>query len=129
MIPMKRLSTLLAVLLISFITALANNDASANTISGKVTTAEGRPAAEVTVIIKGTNKATLTDTEGNFSFKNILNGTYIIEISFIGYETILQTVTVNNRQTTFLSFQLQLSQQQLAAVMVQATEKSLLQAG
>jgi iron complex outermembrane recepter protein len=123
MIQVKRLTTLLVLLLISSITAFADNDELTSTISGKVITADGKPAADVTVTIKGTNKATLTDREGNFSFKNITNGMYVIEISFTGYETISQTITVNNNKSNFLSFQLKLSEKQLEEVIVKATER------
>lgn len=64
-------------------------------ISGKVTTAEdGTPLPGVTVIVKGTNNGTSTNTEGNYSI-NAERGQVLV-FSFIGTNS--QEKTVGNDQ-------------------------------
>ncbi len=53
-------------------------------ITGKVIDKDGKPLAGATVKIKGTNKTTTTDEQGNYAFTDIAgNGTLII--SYVGY--------------------------------------------
>ncbi len=50
------------------------------------------PLPGCTVKIREINKATFTDANGFFSFKNIPNGTFTIEVSFLGYQNAVKTV-------------------------------------
>jgi iron complex outermembrane receptor protein len=76
-------------LLISNLIAIAKNTTDGGgTIQGKVTTSDGLPAANVSVIIKETGKGVVTNESGEFRFKNVQNGTYQLEVSLVGYETI-----------------------------------------
>ena len=52
------------------------------TLKGKVITSDGKPAEFVSVILKGTNKGTVADVEGNYQLTNIKSGTYTIQVSF-----------------------------------------------
>ena len=38
-------------------------------IKGHVTTSDGKPASEVSIIIKGTNRGVYSDDNGNFEFR------------------------------------------------------------
>lgn len=123
MTNLKQLILCAVLFFISAISAIASNDEEiTGIISGKVTTVDGNPAPEVTVSIKGTNKITLTDENGNFVFKHIANGSYEIEVSLVGYETIHQTVVIDNNKSTLLSFKLKLSSKQLQEVIVTSTK-------
>ncbi len=104
-------------LLFSSTIVLANDTEITGTITGKITTADHKPASQVTVTLKGTNKNTLSDDDGNFVFKRIAPGNYEIVISLEGYETIHQSVTVT-KQTVSLSIQLKVSVKELEEVTV-----------
>ncbi|OLY91901.1 TonB-linked outer membrane protein, SusC/RagA family [Cnuella takakiae] len=78
---------LLLLLLFSFQTLLAQSPVRGKIMSGDLA------LANVTVQIKGTNTATQTDNDGNFSIVAPPNATLVI--SAIGYAT--QEVAVNNR--------------------------------
>ena len=54
------------------------------TVRGKVTDTKGTPIAGATVIVKETNKGTITDAKGMFSLSAPKNGN--LEISFLGYK-------------------------------------------
>lgn len=116
---MNRISIVLAILLIAIIPALANDpDDGFGTIKGRVTTADNKAAASVTVVLKGTKKITVTEEDGSFSFARVKSGNYEIEISQVGYETIVQPVQVEGNKITAVSIQLKISSKQLAEVVV-----------
>ncbi|MGQ8335849.1 SusC/RagA family TonB-linked outer membrane protein [Sunxiuqinia sp. A32] len=65
-------------------------------VSGKVTDLSGLPLPGVTVVIKGTTKGTITDTDGNYSFSNV-QGDAILVFSFVGMKT--QEISLNGKST------------------------------
>ncbi|WP_420147195.1 SusC/RagA family TonB-linked outer membrane protein [Spirosoma sp.] len=70
------------------------------TVSGRVTSSEdGAALPGVTVQIKGANRGTNTDAQGNYRLSAPANGSLIF--SFIGYTS--QTVDISNRSTVNVS--------------------------
>lgn len=63
-------------------------------VSGRITNEQGEPLAGATVSVKGRQKATATDTQGNFTIKDV-SGEMTLIISNIGYNT--QTVELNGK--------------------------------
>lgn len=55
-------------------------------IKGNVTDAGGQPVAGVTVIVKGSNKGTVTDMNGNYSLSELSPGTVLV-FSFVGMKS------------------------------------------
>lgn len=45
----------------------------------------------VTVLLKGTSQGTMTDATGNFLLKNVKQGEYNLEFSYLGYQKVLIT--------------------------------------
>ncbi len=56
------------------------------TVTGKVTSAQGEPIPGVTVLIKGTPNGTVTDNDGNYSLSNIPEDATLV-FSFVGLLT------------------------------------------
>src|SRR5215213_6597589 len=71
----------------------------AQTITGTITDADGKPISNVSVQVKGTNRTTLTDNAGKFSIN--ASGSDVLVVSYVGYNT--QEVRVNNRQSLNVS--------------------------
>src|SRR5687768_17757128 len=69
--------------------------AMAQTVTGTVTDAANKPLAGVTVTVKGTNRATVTNDAGNFSIN--ASGTDVLVLSFVGFST--QEIPVNRRSS------------------------------
>jgi TonB-linked SusC/RagA family outer membrane protein len=67
--------------------------AMAQTVTGTVTDGANKPIAGVTVTVKGTNRATVTNNTGNFSIN--AGGTDVLVLSSVGFTT--QEVPVNRR--------------------------------
>lgn len=57
---------------------------------GRVTDATGAPLADVSVVVKGTNRGTVTDANGNFSIQ--VNEGDVLIFTFVGYSAIERKV-------------------------------------
>ncbi|MEO9004923.1 MAG: TonB-dependent receptor plug domain-containing protein, partial [Ginsengibacter sp.] len=69
---------------------------SESALTGKVVDESGHPLQSVSVHLLNTQYGTITDKEGNFSIKNIYQGSYILNVSGIGFAEINQKVFVKN---------------------------------
>ena len=88
------------------------------------------PLTGATVQIAGTTTGTVADVEGNYTL-TLSNGTYTIEVKYIGYKT-LRMNEVKVKANATLNFELEVDAQTLDAVTVVARknlegEKALLQ--
>lgn len=77
---MNKLKTLLITLFASTQILLAQNTV------GKVSDKSGEPLIGASIVEKGTNNGTITDTEGKFSIK-VSNPATIFQISYIGFKS------------------------------------------
>lgn len=67
----------------------------AQTIRGLVKDENNKPIAGASVLIKKMNNGTFTNADGRFEL-SVAAGSYQLEISFTGYKTVTQSVTVGN---------------------------------
>ena len=63
-------------------------------VLGQVTDASGQPLPGVTIVIEGTTKGAITDTEGNFSLNDVPSKAHLL-FSFVGMES--QRVAVSGK--------------------------------
>ncbi|MCX7987526.1 MAG: TonB-dependent receptor [Bacteroidales bacterium] len=75
-----------SLLLLTFVFTQGWSQSGNITAKGTVVDTAGLPLAGVTVMISGTNKATLTDANGNFTIECPANST--LKFSYIGYKTV-----------------------------------------
>ena len=61
-------------------------------LSGKITDEKNVALPGATVVLKGTFSGTLSNKEGNYKFGNLKSGAYQLEVSFMGYQTLLKDV-------------------------------------
>jgi iron complex outermembrane receptor protein len=78
-----------------FAIALAFNLNAQNQIKGTVVTNDANGVSFATVSLKNTMLNTQTNERGEFEFKSIKTGTYLLNISCIGYSPITQTIMVS----------------------------------
>ena len=93
-------------------------------VNGKVTdkqTNEALPGA--TVSIKGTLTSTVTNYEGNFIIKTSKIGTIVLEVSYVGYETVELIVTVTGGGTTKADASLSTDERVGNSVVVSASKR------
>jgi iron complex outermembrane receptor protein len=83
-----------------FASALVN--AQSFTLKGKVVDTNNAYLPGATILVKETKQGTSSDFEGNFRF-NLEKGTYTVQVSFIGYKTVSEKVSITeNSQIKFL---------------------------
>lgn len=73
---------------------------SQKTISGKVTDANNQPLANATVVVKGTNVATQTDAQGNFTI-SLPSGGNALQITSVGFDS--QDVVIGSQSSFAIS--------------------------
>ena len=77
-------------------------------LSGKILDSEmyNEPLLMASVSLKDTPWRTQTNFNGNFEITKVVPGNYILQISFLGYETLELPVTVNQNRSTFINHSL-----------------------
>ena len=76
-------------------------------ISGHVIekdTEENIPYASVLIV--GTDKGTMSNEAGQFQFKGLTEGTYVLRVSAVGYKTLEKTITVGGEYMAVVHFPL-----------------------
>ncbi|MGI4751835.1 MAG: TonB-dependent receptor [Janthinobacterium lividum] len=93
-------------------------------IRGKVTdAANGSTLPGVSIMVPGTSIGTATGPNGEY-FLKLAKGTHQVKVSFIGYETINSTVTVNSATVT-QNFSLKISGSALNEVVVTGSRSAI----
>jgi iron complex outermembrane recepter protein len=87
-------------------------------VQGRVITQDGRPAAYVTIAVKGSGKGTTASEDGSYHLRQLAPGEHTLVVSFVGLETREQTITVQPGQTTQLDLTLTETARQLGEVQV-----------
>lgn len=77
-----------------------NSLAQTGTIKGTITTADGKSAEFINVLLVGTGQGAISDTEGKFEITNVKVGNYTLKISYIGLETKEVSVVVKSNEVT-----------------------------
>jgi len=78
------------------LTSYAQNSGS---LKGTITDQQGLPVVGANILISNLSIGTVTDENGNYALNNLKNGTYQLQISFLGFETISKNITIANGQT------------------------------
>jgi len=102
---MKTIQLLTTLLIVAF-TSLAGF-AQNGTISGRITDKDGfsMPGASI-LIVETPTKGTISDANGRYSIVNVSPGSYTLRVSYIGYATINEAITVAPGQTLRLDLKL-----------------------
>ena len=65
-------------------------------ITGRITDAKsGEPLSRTTIYIHEARTGAISDDNGNYKTALIARGTYLVEISHTGYESLLETITID----------------------------------
>jgi iron complex outermembrane receptor protein len=67
-------------------------------LSGKITDDKSNAALNgASIYIPDIKTGTLSKSDGSYEIKNIPNGTYLVEVSFVGFASITKEVTINGK--------------------------------
>lgn len=86
---------------------------------------DNQPMMAVTVYIKGTSNGTVTDYNGEYLL-NIGKGEQIVEVAYLGYETLTDTIFIEKDQTIELNYELTMASFTGEAVIVTAQARGQL---
>lgn len=90
------IAALFPALLIAQDTAIYKAGKPRGSIAGKVVNAKtGEPLAGASVIFPDLKVGGPANSDGVFEYRNIAQGSYLVEVSHVGFKTILETVTLN----------------------------------
>jgi TonB-linked SusC/RagA family outer membrane protein len=70
-------------------------------VSGTVQTEAGQPLAGATVAIRGINKVAVSNAKGEVVLKDVPDGEYDLEISYVGFERLTTKIKVINHGAVF----------------------------
>lgn len=73
---------------------LTRNAGERVSLSGRVTDSSGVPLAGTSVYLPDLKKGAASDNDGRYQITNINAGQYLIEVSHLGYSTIIETITI-----------------------------------
>ncbi len=115
---MRKIVTLFALFFVGMLLAQETGSVT-GTLLDKETNDQPLPFANV--LVKGTTQGTTTDFDGLYTIENLEPGTYIIEFSFVGYETLDKEVTVVAGETVTVNASIGASAAALDEVIVKGT--------
>ncbi|HEY5823339.1 MAG TPA: TonB-dependent receptor, partial [Cyclobacteriaceae bacterium] len=108
-------------LLILSILALCFTAKGQGIIAGKVLDEHNESLAGAHIFLKETSLGTIANGNGQFRLKDIPAGRYTLGVSFIGYETLSQSIEINEKSTLSLELAMKPGDMQLADLVVSAS--------
>ncbi|MCF2447637.1 TonB-dependent receptor [Dyadobacter sp. CY345] len=87
-------------------------------LDGRIVNADKQPVTGASITLQNTNLGTITGSDGQFSLRGIIPGSYILSISNIGYTAYSQSIRISKGKNGFLDLQLSESRQELEEVVV-----------
>ncbi len=93
---MKRIFLQFFVLLLTWVSALSVQQDNKYIISGTVVDEQGNPLPGAAIVIKGTYLGVTAGQGGTYIFKSLKYGQYMLEVSFLGYETVSREVILDS---------------------------------
>ncbi len=114
------MNKIIMLFLFTITSVFCNTLFSQNNISGEVKDRQGNPLEGANIILTPTGNSTITTSDGFFKIQNIPSGSYVLNISYLGYKTINETIEVDQKDIT-RSFVLEDDLLNLQAVVVTGT--------
>ncbi|WP_224744055.1 TonB-dependent receptor [Pontibacter aquaedesilientis] len=87
---------------------------------------DSAPLAGATVILTNVDIGTTTDVFGMYSFKDLVEGQYTMQVSYLGFKSTIQTVMVKNTETSSVSTYLESGEFSLSEVSVTSKKETAL---
>ncbi len=103
---------------ILFTTTIYANPEYNGQINGVVKTIDGSAAAWITVSIKNSEIATITDQNGEFTFRNLKPGDYTLVLTVAGSKVTEKTIRVSNTEAVNTNFTLEQNAQTLTNIII-----------
>jgi len=95
---------------------------SSGSLHGNIVSFDNEPIPNANIVLQNTALKTTTDLNGNFNFKNVPAGTYVLIVSNVGYTAKRQNLVIETGKKLKLSFQLSKSRQELNEIAISGTK-------
>src|SRR5882724_11780325 len=82
-------------------------------IKGKIADEKGLPLVNASILLLGTKRGTAADANGEFNLAGVKAGNYKLQISAVGFATLVRDITIKDNESTELNFQLKEDNTQL----------------
>ena len=76
-------------------------------IKGQISSEKNEPVIGANVILTGTVRGVQTNSKGEYILKGLSSGSYIVEVSFLGFRNKKMTVELSENQTSTVNFLLE----------------------
>jgi len=106
------------ILFVAIMVGLAVDVSAQGTLKGKVADEHGESLPGTNVVVKGTTIGTITDLDGQYVLTGVPSGAQTIVVSFMGYETIEESVVFSDGAQVTKSFTLREDSEQIDEVVV-----------
>jgi TonB-linked SusC/RagA family outer membrane protein len=93
-------------------------DQEGGTLKGKITNDKNEPIVGASITLSGADKGTSAGVTGEFQLAGIKPGSYIVQVSAVGYQNITRSITVAEGQARVIDFQLKTGGNALNEVVV-----------
>ncbi len=91
------------------------------TLTGQVNSEQGQALGAAQVVLEGTHYGAITDDAGRFSIKDIAVGDYSVRVTYLGYRSFSEAVSLKAGQTTEIIFSMVEDALNLEQVVVSGT--------
>ncbi len=121
---MKTLSFLISIIVFLFFSfpSSAQKKSSRYSLSGKVADISGAPLPGASVYIPDLKKGSIADANGNYTVTNVPAGSYLVEIRYIGYKTIAETIDFDQNKSE--NFAMQIAVVEESAIVVTGSSRA-----
>ncbi|WP_293742626.1 TonB-dependent receptor [uncultured Pedobacter sp.] len=87
-----------------------------STITGTVTTSDGKPAAYLSVGLKGKGLGNVTNDKGIYEIPRVKPGSYIVRVSGVGIQSVEKSIIINTGENKTVDFVINQNSNQLNEV-------------
>ena len=101
-----------------FLSALSMTSQNLGKIKGKISLNDNSPAVSVAIALKNTKYNAISNSNGEYEFRNVKPGNYILSINGVGIKAITENITVSNNQTITKNYKLAENKEELNEVII-----------
>lgn len=103
---------------------VATNPTPAPLVKGVVRTKDGKPAGFVNIIMKETNKGTITNDAGEYFFYSVAEGRYTLLVSFTGLKTVEAAIEIKKGESAIQDFVLTENETELEEIIIRSSSNA-----
>ena len=97
---MKKITQITKLLVVALFMLASTAVLAQSSISGSIKDQSGETLPGVSILLKGTAKGDVSDFDGNYKISNIVDGTYKLVASYVGFDSFTQEVIVSGNNVT-----------------------------